>query len=255
MITIGIDMGIENVKAVVLKDGKVVGMALVASGGAERSQSAEQAWQEALKQAKLTQSDVDKVVSTGQWRWDAGFADEDVAETVAEAKAAHWLFPQARSVIDIGADKARAIKFDADGKIIQFYRNQKCSLGFGLLIESMARTLGMTIEEISHPGTGKQNGISLNDRCGPFAELDAVLLLHDNVPRESIAQALSEAIATRLNSLVNEMGLDKEVAVIGGVAQNAAVVNALSKLMGVKFLIPEQPQFAGALGAALIAAS
>ena len=62
-------------------------------------------------------------------------------------------------------------------------------------------------------------------------------------------------MAVRLTSLLHEMKFEKEAALIGGLAKNAGVVNALSKRSGIKFQIPADPEYAGAFGAALVAAS
>ena len=181
MITAGVDVGIETIKAVVVKDGKVIGKATGISGGSGRSKSAEEVFNAALKQAKVTAKDVSKTVATGQGKWDARFANDYVVETIADTKAALSLFPKSRSVLDIGADQARGIRYDAKGKILQYMLNQKCTAGLGLFIESMARTLEMSVAEISKPVTTKSDTL-VSDQCGVFAELDVVGLIHDNVP-------------------------------------------------------------------------
>lgn len=254
MITAGVDVGIETIKAVVLKDGEVVAKEVAKSGGANRASSAEQVWKEALKSAGLSASDVSKVVATGQGKWDVRFANDYVVETVADAKAANWLFPSAKSVIDIGADQARAMTYDASGNILGMVLNQKCTAGIGTFYGSIARTLGMTLDEISGLSDNSGN-VSVNDSCAVFAELDAIWLAQNGTSKKNIVQAINEAMATRLNSMLNEkIRLEKEVVLIGGLARNAGVVSALKKRSGMDFMIPEQPEFAGALGAALIAA-
>ncbi|MBI4295991.1 MAG: CoA activase [Chloroflexi bacterium] len=255
MITAGIDVGIKTVKAVIVKDGKVIGKAIAPSGGAGRSQAAEQVWQKALKQAKLTAADVQKVVATGQGKWDVQFANDYVVETLADTKGALALFPKSRSLIDIGADQARVIRYDASGKIQQYMLNQKCTAGLGTFIESIGRTLGMTVEEMGQPVKVKTN-VAVNDQCAVFAELDVIGMVHENVSKANIVQAIDDAVATRLASMVHEMqSIDKNTALIGGVARNEAVVKEMEKRLDIDFMIPAEPEYAGALGAALIAAS
>ena len=134
MITSGIDSGIENTKIVILKDGKVVARGTAATGGAGRGKNAEQLWESTLKQARLSASDVANVVATGQGKWDVHTAKDAIVETTAETKAALMLFPQARSLINAGADQARAVKFDSSGKILEYALNQKCAAGLGLFL-------------------------------------------------------------------------------------------------------------------------
>jgi predicted CoA-substrate-specific enzyme activase len=257
MITVGIDIGIETIKAVVLKDGNVLASGMAPSGGSGRAEAAEQVLLEVLKQAGLSRNEVDKIVATGLGKWDASFANSRVVEPLADARAALWLYPSCRAVIDVGADQARAVKFDAEGKVLQYSLNYKCAAGLGLFLESMALTLGMSLDEMSKIPASSQNEVAVNDQCAPLAELDVISLIHDNVPKDNIVQAINEAVATKLCAMVHEMtgGIDNEAVLIGGMASNAGVVNAFKKRLGVNFIVPEQPQYAGALGAALIAAA
>jgi predicted CoA-substrate-specific enzyme activase len=257
MITAGIDIGIENVKAIILKDGRVAARGIAPSGGSGRAKSTEQLWQDVLKQAGITPADVSKVVATGLGKWDAAFAGSRVVEPVADARAAVWLAPSTRAVIDIGADQARAVQYDAEGKIKQYTLSHKCAAGLGLFLESMAMMLDISLEEMGR-STNRDNHRALaNDQCAALAELDVVLMIHDNIPQASIIQAINEAVAAKLSAMLNEMlnPITGQAVLIGGVAANTGVVNAFKKRMGIDFIIPEQPQFAGALGAALIAAS
>jgi benzoyl-CoA reductase subunit D len=97
---------------------------------------------------------------------------------------------------------------------------------------------------------------AVNDGCSVFAELDALGLLNRNTPREEVARAIIEAVAVRVNAILNDkIKPAKDATVlVGGVSKNTAVVNALKRRSGINFVIPEQAEYAGALGAALIAA-
>jgi (R)-2-hydroxyacyl-CoA dehydratese activating ATPase len=254
MITAGIDVGIENTKVVILKDGKVVARVTALSGGASRGKTAAQALKDALAAAKISPSTVDSIVATGQGKGDVGFARDRVVEPVADAKAARFLYPQAACVVDVGADQVRVVTLSEQDKISEVVMNQKCAAGLGILLKSMARTLGMTLDDISRL-TGETKAV-VNDACGVFAEMDALGLLNRNVPREDVARAVVEAVAVRVNSILNDKitpAKDSTV-LVGGVSRNKAVVAALKKRSGINFIIPEQSEYAGALGAAIIAA-
>jgi len=254
MITAGIDVGIENVKVVILKDGKVVGRATTVSGGADRAKNVEKAFKDALTAAKAKSSDVGKVVATGQGKDACTFAFDRVVEPVADAAAARFLYPRAACIVDVGADQVRVVTLGSKNKIAEVVMNQKCAAGLGILLKSMARTLGMTLDDISRlSGGGKA---VVNDACGVFAEMDALGLLNRNVPREDVARAVIEAVAVRVNSILNDkIKPAKDATVlVGGVSRNKAVVAALKRRSGISFIIPEQSEYAGALGAALLAA-
>jgi len=255
MITAGIDVGIENIKAVIVKDGKVIARGTAPSGGQGRAKAVEELYAKVLKGAKLGPSDVSKVVATGLGKWDAQFAQARVVEPVADAKAAAFLKPSARAVIDLGADQARAVQYDDQGKIKQYTLNHKCAAGIGLFLESMSLTLGMSLEEMGQVAPAS-DGLVVNDQCAALAELDVVAMVHNNVPKTKIVQAVNEAVATKLCAMLNEMlnPIEGEAVLIGGVAANASLTKAFKKHLGINFVIPEQPEYAGALGAALIAA-
>jgi predicted CoA-substrate-specific enzyme activase len=256
MVTAGIDVGLEYVKAVILQDGKVIARGEGLSGGAHRAESAKKVWQDALAKVKLSPDDVGKVVATGQGKNDVDFAHDYVVEPVADARAARFLYPESKSVVDIGADQVRVVTLGNGSAIMEVVMNQKCAAGLGIFLESMARTLGMTLGEMGRLTGGPAEGIAVNDGCAVFAEMEALGLLNRNVPREEVARAVIEAVAVRLNSILNDkVRPPKEGALlVGGVSKNTAVVSALKKRSGIDFMIPEHAEYAGALGAALVAA-
>ncbi len=254
MITAGIDVGIESLKAVILKDGKVIARESGLSGGANRGKTAEKIWNETLTMAKLKPADVSKVIATGQGKQDVAFASDRVTEPVADARAARFLYPKATSVVDIGADQVRVVTLGKGDSILEVVMNQKCAAGLGILLKSIARTLEMTLDEMSNiSGNGKA---AVNDGCAVFAEMDVLGLLNRNIPREDIARAVNEMVAVRVNSILNDKikPAKTTTVLVGGVSNNRAVVAALKKRSGINFVIPEHAEYAGALGAALMAA-
>src|SRR4030042_6639529 len=169
MITAGIDVGIESLKAVILKDGKILARATGLSGGAKRAEAAEKVWKEALATAKLKSSDVKKVVATGQGKQDVAFAAEYITEPVADALAARFLYPEATCVIDAGADQVRVVHLKLKDGISEVVMNQKCAAGLGILLKSMARTLGMTLEDINSLPENGNRANAVNEICCVFA--------------------------------------------------------------------------------------
>ena len=255
MITAGIDVGVKTVKAVIVKDNKIVASSVAPSDGFERKKAAEQVWAKVLQQTKLSASDVDSVIATGTGKMDVSFANNNVVEPVADVQAVLWLFPSARTVIDVGAEQIRVVKFDETGKVSNYTLNQQCAAGLGTFAESMARALGVTLDEMSQLARKSKKEISINAECGNYASLDVVTLIHDNTAKADIARAILDAIANKINATANLTNIEKPIAFIGGMARNTGIVDALKRRMGDSFLIPKDPELAGALGAALIGAS
>lgn len=253
MITAGIDMGAKTIKVLILKDGKVLAQSIIA-GGFETAETAEQAWQEATAKAGISLQDIENIVATGAGRKEAPHAKADVTEVGADARGILSLFPSVRTVIDVGAEEGRGIKCTADGRVMDFAVNEKCAAGAGAFTEAMARALEVKIEEFGPLSLRSQKAIPMNAQCAVFAESEVVSLVHAKTSKEDIARAVHDAVASRITSMVRRVGVDKDVALIGGVAKNPGFVDSLRRALETEILIPQEPEFVGALGAALIAA-
>lgn len=255
MITAGIDMGLRSIKAVLLKDDSIIASGTVASEGFNRGQAAEKLWNEVLGQAGISASDVDIVISTGTGKEDVSFAANNVVEPVADVEGARKMCPDARTLIDIGAEQVRVVKYDENGKAANYTLNQMCGAGLGIFVESMARQLGITLDELNELAM-KSSGVEpINAECGNFAALDVTTMIHNNTPKEDIARAIVDAVATRVKSTANLTNIDNDnIALIGGVARNKGIVEALNRQFGMTCMVPDQPEMAGAYGAAVIGA-
>ena len=254
MIVAGLDVGSKNVQVVVLKDGQVAGRASVASGF-EQEESARAGLESAAQAAGVSVDDVAYVVATGVGRKAVAFAQHQVTEVAADAKGAHGLMPQARTVIDVGADEARAVRIDGGGKVVDFAVNEKCAAGAGAFVEAMSRALEVSLQRFGEISMESTESIPMNAQCTVFAESEVVSLIHSNTPQKDIAKAVHDAMAGRVSAMARRAGLEDAVVIGGGVAFNSGFVKALKNTLGVSELrvLPE-PEYVGAYGAALIAA-
>ena len=161
MIVAGIDVGSKNVHAVVIKDGEVVARASVLSGF-DHEESATRGLAEAAAAAGLLREQIDLVAATGAGRKALSFALEQPTEVAADARGAHALFPGARTVVDVGADEARAIRIDDSGKVLDFAINEKCAAGAGAFVEAMSRALEMSLEDFSRASLDSKQSIPMS---------------------------------------------------------------------------------------------
>jgi benzoyl-CoA reductase subunit D len=139
--TAGIDVGTQTVKVVILNGGVVVSRTK-AFCGFDPAKAAEEALNEGLKTAKLKLADLKHVTATGSGMELAPHTSSTISMMGADAKAGVRLFPKARTIIDIGAEEARAVKCDERGVMADFVVNERCAAGAGAFIEAMARALG-----------------------------------------------------------------------------------------------------------------
>ncbi len=254
MITAGVDMGIQTIKVVILKDGQVVARSKAASGF-EPTKAAEQAFEEALKTAKIAKADVAQVLATGSGMDMAPFANGTTSMMGTDAKAGVHLFPTARTIIDVGAEEARAVKCDERGIMMDFVVNERCAAGAGTFIEAMARALEVKMEDMGPLSLKAERASPINASCVIFGESDVVTLIHRQESKPEIARAVFDAMADRVSAMVHRLGVNPEVVLVGGVAKDVGFVASLKRKLGINILIPENPEYAGALGAALIAAN
>lgn len=252
MITVGIDMGAKNVKVVVLGDQGVIGRAMRAAG-LDAEQTARQVMAAALEEARVGRGEVARIVATGTGREDAPDRDETMTDVSCAARGAHELCPEARTVIDIGAEEARAIRCEG-GRVLDFAINEKCAAGTGAFTEAMARALEVPVEELGPLSLRSTQAIPMNAQCAVFAESEVVSMIHDNVPRADMARAVHDAIASRMTAMVRRVGLEPPVVLVGGLGRNIGLVDSLKRGLALETLVvPEWPELVGAHGAALVA--
>lgn len=254
MITVGMDLGTQRVKAVILKDGAVIARGQ-AFAGFDPTKAAEQAVADALKQAKLKQSDIAYFVATGSAMDMAPYANSTISMMGADAKAGVYLIPSARTIIDVGAEEARAVKCDEKGVMVDFVVNERCAAGAGAFIEAMARALEVKLEEMGPLSLKAERASPINASCVIFGESDVVSLIHRQESKPEIARAVFDAMADRISSMIHRLGINPDVVLVGGVAKDEGFVASLNRKLGVNVLIPENPDYVGALGAALTAAT
>jgi predicted CoA-substrate-specific enzyme activase len=254
MITIGIDMGIQTVKVVALKDGIIVARTKAASGF-EPTKAAEQAFAEVLKIANATKEQINQVLATGSGMDMAPYSNGNVSMMGADAKAGVFLFPSARTIVDVGAEEARSVKCDERGIMLDFVVNERCAAGAGTFIEAMARALEVKMEDMGPLSLKAERASPINASCVIFGESDVVSLIHRQESKPEIARAVYDAMADRVSSMVHRLGINLDIELVGGVAKDVGFIESLKRKLGVTILVPENPEFVGALGAALTAAT
>jgi len=249
MIIAGIDVGGKNVHIVIKKDSQILGK-VAGSTGIKKADAVEQLYNEALKKSGITRKDVERVVATGSAAKRVAFATGSIPDAAADARGVIKLIPTARTIIDVGAEEGRAIKISPEGKVLDFAINEKCAAGTGTFIEAMARALEVSLDEMSKITLQSTQNLSTNAQCAVFGESEVVSLIHQKIPKPDIARAVMNAIAGRIVSLARIVGLEKDVVMVGGMARNAGFIDSLKKNIEMNVLIPEDPDYMGALGAA-----
>jgi benzoyl-CoA reductase subunit D len=254
MITAGIDCGAKNTRTVILKDGQIIGRGSALTGF-EQSPAVKASLEEALKAAGVSKDELRHIGAAGSSAKSIEEADVKVNDAKAIAAAAHYFFPQARTVVDVGAEESRAVKIDERGSVVDFAVNEKCAAGAGAFMEAMARALDIPLEEMGPLALLSDNPIQLNAQCVIFAESEVVGLIHAKTEKKDISKAIHDAMGSRVASMIRRVGSDSAIVALGGMARNPGFVTALKRELGVEDVcVPDNPEFGAAVGAALIAA-
>lgn len=252
MLVAGVDVGSLTAEVVLIKDGNVIHYVILPTGSNSRK-AAERALDSALQAMNLKHSDLDYVIATGYGRISIDIADKRITEITCHGRGALYFNPGVRTVIDIGGQDSKVIRINGGGSVFDFAMNDKCAAGTGRFLEVMAQALEVGIEDLSELSEKATDTVTISSMCTVFAESEVVSLIAQGLPREEIARGLHQSIAERTAGLVRRVGLEELVMITGGVAKNTALVKLLNEKLGTTIIVPEEPQIAGALGAALLA--
>lgn len=259
MITAGIDIGSMTANVAILSfsdfedKGDILSYAIIRTGG-DSKETAGKVMEEALRSSGITFDDIEYIVSTGYGRVIVPFADRNITEISCHAKGAHWTFPSARTVLDMGGQDCKVITCDETGKVTSFVMNDKCAAGAGRSMEVMAKLVGVPLEsigELSFQIDG--DPASISSTCVLFARSEVMELLRSGIHKNNILAGACEALTHRTLTLISRARIDKDLVISGGIAKNIGITKRTEEQLGLEAKIPDEPQIIGALGAAVFA--
>lgn len=253
MNTIGIDIGSLSTKVVILNDGSIAGKCIIPTGE-DSEASVRQAISDVLKQAGLNQNGL-PMVATGIGAKSIPFLTQQKSITTCLSRGINKLFPEVRMAIDMGAESTTVIKINERGKLADWTNQDKCASGTGLFLQQMAKLMAMPLDEMAKFSLQAKSRADITNTCAVFAESEVISHVHrvPPTPREDIVAGIYYSVVSRTISLCKRIGLEKQLAVTGGVARNIGLTTILEKELGFQIFRPEEPQIVAALGAAIIA--
>lgn len=249
----GIDVGSTQTKGILLNEQFEIVARALTDTGAYVTKAAERCFLEALRLAGVKREEVAYVVGTGYGRYKVTFGDAQITEISCHARGAAYLFPNTRTVIDMGGQDAKGIRVGEGGEVKDFVMNDKCAAGTGRFLASAAEALGTSLDDIGEISLKAKNPVRLTTVCTVFVESDIMSYLAQNKKIEDILGGVHSAIAARTISLVRRVGIEPEVTFTGGVSRNIGMVRALEEKLGMKLNVSPDSHFVGALGASIFA--
>ena len=250
---LGIDFGSTTGKAVILDANGTIVASQVSHKGAVSDLGVQAALAGVFAQSGLSQRDMARTVSTGYGRRMLDVADRTITEITCHARGAVHMVPGVRMVIDIGGQDSKVIAIDENGFVDQFAMNDRCAGGTGKFLETLARAVNVELDEMGPLALEAGDFPQVSSMCATFAETEVISLLAEGYEKVPVLAGVHAALAKRLAGLVGRVGLRNPAAMTGGVARNPAAVRHIENTLRTTLIVPENPQIAGALGAALYA--
>lgn len=252
MYTLGIDIGSTTSKCAVIKDGKELVAHSLQTGGLGTG-GPEEAMAQLWQSCGLTRQDMACAFVTGYGRKNYEGADGEISELTAHALGGRFVFPDLRTVIDIGGQDAKVIALSPSGKMVNFVMNDKCAAGTGRFLDVMARVLEVRVEDLGDLGDKSTKEIGISSTCTVFAESEVISQLAVGTDKCDIIAGIHRSVAGRVSGLCNRVGVRDRVVMTGGVAQNHGIVKALVDQLQHEIFTSPLTQYNGALGASLFA--
>lgn len=258
MITAGIDIGSVSTEVVIVDNNKAIIDSIVIASQVDIEKTANEALDIVLKNSNINRDDIDSIVATGYGRNNVPFANKSVTEITCHAMGAHHLFPGTKTIIDIGGQDSKAIAITSRNsgspRVVDFIMNDKCAAGTGRFLEVMAGVLNVDTKDLGALSEKSIKEVSISSMCTVFAESEVISLIHQKLSTEDIISGLHTAIVRKVLSLVQRIPMENEITLTGGVMKNLGMCKKLKEELSQNIVnLPDDPQIAGALGAAIIA--
>ncbi|MEW6077527.1 MAG: acyl-CoA dehydratase activase [Thermodesulfobacteriota bacterium] len=248
----GCDVGSTTGKAVIIKENKIVGSAIM-PGEIDPGETASRVLEMACRQvAGLSGiSGLTRLIGTGYGRNEVPFAHDNISEITCHASGVFFCKPDVRTVLDIGGQDVKAIAMDENGRVREFVMNDKCAAGTGRFLEMMSRIFKMDLDQFSDLSLQARAVIPITSQCSVFAETEVISLLSKKKPAADIAAGIQASIAKRSFTLLKRVGIQPKVTVTGGCSKSKGLIIHLARLLRMEpEPLPVDPQLMGALGAA-----
>ncbi|MFO7568203.1 MAG: acyl-CoA dehydratase activase [Smithellaceae bacterium] len=249
----GLDMGSVSIKAVLVRDGRMIASSLIPSGGHYKD-VAVKVMEDILAQAGIMQDQLSGMVVTGLGAESAPFNARQVSDISCQAKGCHCIFPAARTIIDIGGQFTKAAKITPQGRIADFLMSEKCATGSGRFLQVIARILHVPLDEIGPLSMQSEHPVEFSTNCAVFAESETISRIAEGAKPADILAGVHRAMASKVSMLVKRLKMEPDVVLTGGGGEDEGLAQAIGEVLRLKILVPEKPRLTAAFGAALLAA-
>jgi predicted CoA-substrate-specific enzyme activase len=250
----GLDVGHVNTKAVIMRGEEILGYC-TGPTGFDVVAAAQTAFNHAFDNVGISSGEIAGIAATGIFRDMIKGPPLDIMRTipeyVADAKGALFLNKNSRTVIDVGGNIHKAIRYDQNGDLLDVIQNDKCADGLGIFYTTIAKALGLSEQELSELALKSTQNVSIAIQCVLSAESEAIDLMCQGIDIADVANAILRFMVERVAAMCTCMSLTKEIVVAGGLAKSKALVKHLPSLIKQDVSVLNLPEYAGAIGAVI----
>lgn len=256
--TMGIDVGSNFIKLVLID---YAGQPVIHDKHTEKirkrnpTQVADEMVQAMLTKHNLLYEDIAYLASTGEGDLVKRKRGHFYGMTT-HARGANYFFPEARTVVDLGALYVRAIRISENARVEDYKMTGQCASGSGQFLENISRYLGLSIEEVGEVSMKATQPEVSSGICAVLAETDVINMVSRGISTPDIIKGIHISIASRIIKLMSSLKAASPIVLTGGMALNTGMLQAIEEQLketGKKFEIRTHPDaiYAGAIGAAL----
>ncbi|MEI6593992.1 MAG: BadF/BadG/BcrA/BcrD ATPase family protein [Bacteroidota bacterium] len=256
--TMGIDVGSNFIKLILVDysdSPKIVDKHTEKIRKRNPTQVADELIQAMLTKHDLKYEDIAYLASTGEGDLVKRKRGHFYGMTT-HAKGANFFFPDAVTVVDMGALYVRAVKITKDARVQDYKMTGQCASGSGQFVENISRYLGLAIEEVGEVSLQAEEPEISSGICAVLAETDVINMVSRGITTPNIIKGIHLSIANRIIKLLSSLKAESPIVITGGMSLNTGMIQAIEEQLaetGKKYIIKTHPDaiYAGALGAAL----
>jgi len=249
----GLDIGSALSKAVIMKDKTILSSSVRPTEG-NFSQAADSVLKEALEKAGLSYFDLALIGACGLGASFISHPFTKITEISCHSRGINYLFPMARTVIEVGNQASRVIKVTEEGKVADCIVSDRCAAGSSRILQIIAKVLKVDLKDMGELSLKSTNPVKFTTGCAVFAETEAISRVAEGMRKEDIIAGLHQALAARISAMVQRIKLEEKCAITGGGAKDIGLIKAVESKIGKELLVSDDPLITGAIGAALIVA-
>jgi len=258
LLTMGIDVGSNFIKLVLMdysENPKLIDKHTEKIRKRNPTQVADEMVQVMLDKNGLKYEDIAYLASTGEGDLVRRKRGHFYGMTT-HARGAHFFFPEARTVVDLGALYVRCIRVAEGARVEDYKMTGQCASGSGQFLENISRYLGLSIEEVGEVSLKSTNPEISSGICAVLAETDVINMVSRGIKTADIIKGIHLSIASRIIKLLGSLKAESPIVLTGGMALNSGMIDAIDESLkegGKKFIIKAHPDaiYCGAIGAAL----